>query len=78
MIYPSVDELTKDKYNRYILSVAMAKGARIIAEKEAADDPMVFKDDKGGKRQKGDVKPVKLAINDFYAGKFKIKLPEQN
>ena len=47
MIYPSVDELSGEKYNRYILSVAMAKGARIIAEKEAADDPSVLKDDKG-------------------------------
>lgn len=76
MIYPSVDELSGEKYNRYILSVAMAKGARIIAEKEAADDPSVLKDDKGIKRHKGDVKPVKLAINDFYAGKFRINLPE--
>ena len=32
MIFPSVEELTQDKYNRYELVIATAKAARIITE----------------------------------------------
>ena len=30
MLYPTIQELTKDKYNRYELTLATAKCARLI------------------------------------------------
>ena len=32
MIFPSIEQLTKDKYNRYELVIATAKAARIITD----------------------------------------------
>lgn len=32
MIYPSIDEITKNQYNRYTLCIAVAKCARIITD----------------------------------------------
>ena len=32
MIYPTISELTKDKFNRYQLAIATAKCARLITE----------------------------------------------
>ena len=32
MIYPTISDLTKDKYNRYQLTIATAKCARIITD----------------------------------------------
>ena len=32
MIFPSIEQLTKDKYNRYELVIATAKAARLITD----------------------------------------------
>ena len=49
MITPSIDELTKGKYNRYTLVVATAKGARIVTDeyvkqREIAEEMIARKD----------------------------------
>ncbi len=49
MIRPSIDELTKGKFNRYSLVVATAKGARIVtdeyvAQREVAEDLIARKE----------------------------------
>ena len=49
MITPSIDELTKGKYNRYTLVVATAKGARIVTDeyvkqREVAEEMIARKD----------------------------------
>ncbi len=33
MIYPTIDELTGGKFNRYELVVGVAKGARVVTDK---------------------------------------------
>ncbi len=32
MLYPTIDELTKGKFNRYELSLATARGARMVTD----------------------------------------------
>ena len=49
MITPSIDELTKGKFNRYTLVVATAKGARIVTDeyvkqREIAEEMIARKD----------------------------------
>lgn len=83
MIYPTITELTKDEFNRYELSLATAKCARIItneyvqqreaAEKEAAENKeagrnLIAKINK----EYRDEKAVKNAIGRIYRGEYKI------
>ena len=83
MIYPTIQDLTKGKYNRYELSIATAKGARLITdeyvrqrmEAESAvggnkenDKPIAAMIDKKLK----DEKAVKNAINRLKSGEYVI------
>ena len=89
MIYPSIDDLTKGKYNRYELVIATAKCARIVtdeyikqretAEKLIADKQTDKSLSSMIKREYRDEKAVKNAINRLYTGEFVIvqKTPEQ-
>ena len=38
MLYPSVQQMTNEKVNRYALVIATAKGARYINDKQNKDD----------------------------------------
>ncbi len=81
MIYPTIQELTKGKYNRYELAIATAKGARLITDEyvrqrtaaESAvgtskdnDKPIATMIDKKLK----DEKAVKLSIDRLDSGEF--------
>ncbi len=89
MIYPSIEDLTKGKYNRYELVIATAKCARIVtdeyikqretAEKLIADKQTDKSLSSMIKREYRDEKAVKNAINRLYSGEFMIvqKTPEQ-
>lgn len=89
MIYPSIEDLTKGKYNRYELVIATAKCARIVtdeyikqretAEKLIADKQTDKSLSSMIKREYRDEKAVKNAINRLYSGEFVIvqKTPEQ-
>ena len=83
MIYPTMQDLTKGKYNRYELAIATAKGARMITdeyvrqrtEAEAAagggkdsDRPAANMIDKKLK----DEKAVKISIDKIADGEFVI------
>ena len=83
MIYPTMQDLTKGKYNRYELAIATAKGARMItdeyvrqrAEAEAAaggakdsEKPVAAMIDKKLK----DEKAVKISIDRIADGEFVI------
>lgn len=83
MIYPTIQDLTKGKYNRYELSIATAKGARRITDEyvrqraaaESAvggnkenDKPIAAMIDKKLK----DEKAVKLSIDKLDSGEFVI------
>ena len=83
MIYPTITELTKDEFNRYELTLATAKCARIITneyvqqrdavEKEAADNKEMGRNliAKINKEYR-DEKAVKNAIGRIYRGEYKI------
>jgi DNA-directed RNA polymerase subunit K/omega len=81
MIYPSVNDLSKDgKYNRYTLVIAASKCARILTDeyvkqREYAEKLIANKEtDKSLismiKREYRDEKAVKSAINKLYEGEF--------
>ena len=82
MIYPSIEELTKGKYNRYELVIATAKCARLVtdeylkqretAEKLIADKQTDKSLSSMIKREYRDEKAVKNAINRLYSGEFVI------
>jgi len=84
MIFPSVEQLTRDKYNRYELVIATAKAARIITDdlnekKEEAERNSGLKElnpnEKIVQIQKDlkdipEEKPVKWAIQRIFDGEF--------
>ncbi|MCL2096123.1 MAG: DNA-directed RNA polymerase subunit omega [Oscillospiraceae bacterium] len=86
MIFPSIEQLTKNTYNRYELVIATAKAARIITDdlneqKEEAERNAGFKEpgtnDKMNQIQKEikdfpEEKPVKSAIQKIFEGEFLI------
>lgn len=88
MIYPSISDLTKDKYNRYELVIATAKSARMITdeyvkEKETAEKMLAGNKESEKaianmvKREFRDEKAVKCAINRLYTGEFVILSKEE-
>lgn len=89
MIYPTIQELTKGKYNRYELAIATAKGARVITDEyvrqraaaESAvggnkdnDKPIANMIDKKLK----DEKAVKISIDKIGSGEFVIFEEKEN
>lgn len=83
MIYPSIQDITKGKYNRYELVIATAKCARIITdeyvkERETAEKMIAVNKEAEKtiaaiiKREFRDEKAVKCAINRLYNGDFVI------
>ncbi len=89
MLHPTIDELTKNEYNRYELTLATAKCARILTDeytkqREAyeksialgkdADRSLISAIDKDLK----DEKAIKNAIARFYDGRYEICRTEDN
>ena len=88
MIYPTIDQLTANKFNRYELVVGVAQGARIVTEKyvemraeaqrmienHETDKPLASLIDPEYKDQKA----VKIAISRFVDGKFKMVRPTED
>ena len=78
MLHPTIDELTKGKYNRYELALATAKCARIITEEyvqqhATAERPSANSRDAGGiDKELRDEKAVKVAIGRLYNGLYEI------
>ena len=86
MIFPSIEQLTKDIYNRYELVIATAKVARVITDKlnekkEEFEKNTNTKDPAAGDKtiaiQKEikdfpEEKPVKLAIQKIFEGEYLI------
>ena len=60
MLYPTIDELTKGKFNRYELSLAAAKCARIVTDEYCQQREDAEKANSGNKE--GD-KPVNAMID---------------
>ena len=86
MIYPTIDELTKGKFNRYELVVGVSKCARIVTDEyvemrakaqklidnRETDKPLSALIDPEYKDQKA----VKIAISKMQSGRFELKRPE--
>ena len=89
MIYPTITELTKDEFNRYELSLATAKCARIITDeyvqqREAAEKAAADNKEAGRNliaminKEYRDEKAVKNAIGRIYRGEYKIVHTDPN
>ena len=86
MIFPSIEQLTKDIYNRYELVIATAKVARVITDKlnekkEEMERILNIKESSSVEKslpiQKEikdipEEKPVKSAIQKIFDGEFLI------
>ena len=76
MVKPSINVLTKGKFNRYILVIAAAKSARYITNVTgamSADDPdAVSENGIVSKREALEDKAVKIAIRKLYSGEIRL------
>ena len=89
MLYPSVQELTSEKVNRYALVIAAAKGARHVTdemlrtrskiEERRESDRMNSRDLKGEALAESlSEKPVSVSVRRIYEGEYKIIMPDSN
>jgi hypothetical protein len=83
MLHPTIDELTKGKYNRYELALATAKCARLITDEYVRQHDAAEKSITGNKetdrplntmidRELRDEKAVRVAIGRLYNGEYSI------
>lgn len=83
MLYPTIGELTKEKFNRYELALATAKCARIITDEYVRQRELAEKSMTGNKdtdkplstlidKEYRDEKAVKNAINRIHRGDYMI------
>ncbi len=88
MLYPTIDELTQGKYNRYQLAIGTARGARMLTneyvkQRVVAEKLQSIQKEAGNKEgekpisamvdaEYRDEKAVKLAIKRLYDGEFKM------
>ena len=83
MLYPTIDELTQGKYNRYELALATARCARLITDEYVRQHDVAEKSQTGNKetdrpintmieRELRDEKAVKVAIGRIYRGDYAI------
>ena len=88
MIYPTITELTKDEFNRYELTIATAKCARIITDEYVRQREAAEKAATGNKendrnlmnminKEYRDEKAVKNAISKIYKGEYQIVRNEE-
>ncbi len=83
MLYPTINDLTKGKYNRYELALATSKCARLITDEYVKQREVAEKSLTGNKetdkplmamieKEYRDEKAVKNAINRIYNGEYAI------
>ena len=89
MLYPTINDLTKDEYNRYELALATAKCARMITDEYVRQREAAEKSATGNKeadrnlmnminKEYRDEKAVKNAINRIHKGEYKIVRIDEN
>ena len=78
MIKPSVNDLSQNKYNRYVLCVASSKCARLITQ-NSKDSETVGKEILSGEKTvlPPEEKSIISAIHKLHEGKYVIVLPEE-
>ena len=83
MLYPTINELTKGEFNRYELSLATAKCARIVTDEYVKQREEAEKSQTGNKdtdkpintlisKELRDEKAVRTAINRLHNRDYKI------
>lgn len=83
MLYPTIQELTKDEFNRYELALATAKCARLITDEYVRQRENAEKAATGNKdtdrnlinminKEYRDEKAVKNAITRIHNGEYKM------
>lgn len=83
MLYPTINDLTRDEYNRYELALATAKCARMITDEYVRQREAAEKAATGNKdadrnlmnminKEYRDEKAVKNAISRIHRGEYKI------
>ena len=83
MLYPTIEQLTKNEFNRYELALATAKCARILTNEYVEQREAAEKAATGNKEADRNVinqlnkeyreeKAVKIAITKINAGNFKM------
>ena len=83
MLYPTIDQLTKDEFNRYELALAAAKCARMLTDEYVEKKEAAEKAATGNKEADRNVinainkeyreeKAVKNAITKIHDGSYKI------
>ena len=86
MITPSIEQLTKGKFNRYSLVIATAKCARLITDEYVVQREKAEKMIADKKTDKSiasliasdirDNKAVENAVQKLYQGEYRVILPE--
>ena len=81
MLYPSVQDLTNEKVNRYMLVMATAKAARHITQIEVDAHNAAIEKSEGTKDGKNDIvssdigeKAVSITVERLYDGRYKIEV----
>ena len=88
MLYPTINELTRDEYNRYELALATAKCARMLTDEYVRQREAAEKTATGNKeadrnimnminKEYRDEKAVKNAITRIHRGEYKIVRVEE-
>ena len=87
MIYPTIEQLTKGRFNRYELVVGVAKGARIVTDDYVEMRPKAQRMIENHETEKPlaalidpvykDQKAVKIAIGKLVDGEFKMVRTEK-
>ena len=83
MLHPTIDELTKNEFNRYELTLATAKCARILTDEYTKQREEAEKSMTGNKeadrslfnnidKDLKDEKAIKNAISRFHDGRYEI------
>ena len=89
MLHPTIDELTKNEFNRYELTLATAKCARILTDEYTKQREEAEKSMTGNKeadrslfnnidKDLKDEKAIKNAIARFHNGRYEIYREDKN
>lgn len=89
MLHPTIDELTKNEFNRYELTLATAKCARILTDEYTKQREEAEKSMTGNKeadrslfnnidKDLKDEKAIKNAITRFHDGRYEIYREDKN
>ena len=72
MLYPSIQDLTNNEINRYMLVIGAAKSARYVTYKTNQEMEARKESDKAISIEESCQKSVSVAVDKLHCGQFKI------